>query len=44
MIATLAVHAPSFRMSVETALGYVQLLRNAAADIAREMLAENVTV
>lgn len=41
MIATLAVHAPSFRMSIETALGYVELLRNAAADIAREILAEN---
>jgi len=34
--ATVAVHAPSFRMSVEGALGHVPLLRKAANEIATE--------
>jgi DNA-binding IclR family transcriptional regulator len=41
MIAALAVHAPSFRMSIDAALGHVQLLQNAAKDIAKEVLAED---
>jgi DNA-binding IclR family transcriptional regulator len=36
VVATLSIHAPSFRMSVETALSYVPLLRNSAIEIAAE--------
>jgi DNA-binding IclR family transcriptional regulator len=36
VVAALAIHAPSFRMSVETALDYVPLLQEAAAEIASE--------
>jgi DNA-binding IclR family transcriptional regulator len=35
MIATVAVHAPSARMSLRAALGHVPLLRQAAADLGR---------
>ena len=37
VVAALSIHAPSFRMSVETALGYVPLLRETAKEIAVEM-------
>ena len=36
VVAALAVHAPSFRMSVDVALSHVSLLRKAAAEIAIE--------
>jgi DNA-binding IclR family transcriptional regulator len=36
IVATLSIHAPSFRMSVETALSYVPLLVKSAAEIAVE--------
>lgn len=36
VVAALAIHAPSFRMSVETALSQVTLLKQAAAEIADE--------
>ncbi|WJR75856.1 IclR family transcriptional regulator [Bradyrhizobium sp. NP1] len=37
VIATLSIHAPSFRMSVETALSYVPLLKKSAAEIVAEL-------
>lgn len=37
VIATLSIHAPSFRMSVETALSYVPLLQKSAIEIASEV-------
>lgn len=37
VIATLSIHAPSFRMSVETALSYAPLLKQSAAKIVREL-------
>ncbi|HTJ02334.1 MAG TPA: IclR family transcriptional regulator [Methylovirgula sp.] len=37
MAATLAVHAPSFRVSIDAALMHVPLLREAAAEIAKEI-------
>lgn len=36
VIATLSIHAPSFRMSVETALSYVPQLKKTAQEIAEE--------
>jgi DNA-binding IclR family transcriptional regulator len=36
VVATLSIHAPSFRMSVETALSYVPLLQKSASEIAIE--------
>lgn len=37
VVATLSIHAPSFRMSVDTALNYVPLLNNFAAEIVSEI-------
>jgi DNA-binding IclR family transcriptional regulator len=37
VIATLSIHAPSFRMSVETALSYAPLLKQSAAKIVSEL-------
>ena len=37
VVAALSIHAPSFRMSVETALSYVTLLQETAKEIAIEM-------
>ncbi|MBY0381356.1 MAG: hypothetical protein K2W78_05515 [Xanthobacteraceae bacterium] len=37
VIATLSIHAPSFRMSVETALSYAPLLKQAAAEIVSDL-------
>ena len=37
VVATLSIHAPSFRMSLETALGYVPLLRKSASEIVSEI-------
>lgn len=36
VVATLSIHAPSFRMSVETALSYAPLLKKSALEIANE--------
>lgn len=36
-VATLSIHAPSFRMSVETALSYVPQLQQSAREVAFEM-------
>jgi DNA-binding IclR family transcriptional regulator len=37
VIATLSIHAPSFRMSVETALSYAPLLKKSASEIIAEL-------
>jgi DNA-binding IclR family transcriptional regulator len=37
VIATLSIHAPSFRMSVETALSYAPMLKESAAKIVKEL-------
>ena len=37
VIATLSIHAPSFRMSVETALSYAPLLKESAKEIVAEL-------
>jgi DNA-binding IclR family transcriptional regulator len=37
VVATLSIHAPSFRMSVDTALNYVPLLKDFAAEIVSEI-------
>lgn len=37
VVAALSIHAPIFRMSIETALGYVPLLQETAKEIAIEM-------
>ncbi|WJR77257.1 IclR family transcriptional regulator C-terminal domain-containing protein [Bradyrhizobium sp. NP1] len=37
VIAALSIHAPSFRMSVETALSYVPLLKASSAKIVSEL-------
>lgn len=36
VVATLSIHAPSFRMSVETALSYAPLLKKSALELATE--------